>query len=136
MQCLGALCASSYERSWPGSACAVWYGYPAPRPDFLCTPASQQSAKRELAEELGMTAQKWTHINSFGPSSNGFMEDTQEVFVAQGLQQGKSRPEDFEAIRSIKAVSFLDIQQMIRDHTLVDGQTLAALMQYMAWRQA
>lgn len=94
-----------------------------------------EAAKHELAEELGMSAKKWTHINTFGPSSNGFMKDTQDVFVAEGLLANKEKPEDFEAIRAAKAVSFSEITSMIKNGVLIDGQSLAALIQFAVWRQ-
>lgn len=53
-----------------------------------------EAAKHELVGELGMTAEKWTHVNTFGPSSNGFMNDAQDVFVTEGLQ--KSAEEHLE----------------------------------------
>jgi 8-oxo-dGTP pyrophosphatase MutT (NUDIX family) len=94
-----------------------------------------EAAQHELAEELGMVAAAWTQINTFGPSSNGFMKDTQDVFVAEGLTAGDAKPEDSEAIRAAKAVSLAEIADMIKDGILIDGQTLAALMQFVVWRQ-
>jgi len=94
-----------------------------------------EAAKHELAEELSMAATTWTHLNIFGPSSNGFMKDSQNVFVAEGLSPSKGKPEDFEAIRGSKVVSFSEIISMVRDGVLADGQSLAALMQFAAWRQ-
>ncbi len=93
-----------------------------------------EAAKHELKEELGMTADKWTHVNTFGPSSNGFMKDTQEVFVAEGLHKGKAHQDGFEAIRAGKTVSLDEVMNLIQKGILIDGQSLAALMQFMAWR--
>jgi 8-oxo-dGTP pyrophosphatase MutT (NUDIX family) len=93
------------------------------------------AAKQELAEELGMVAEKWTHINTFGPSSNGFMKDTQDVFVAEGLSAVKKQHEDFEAIRATKTVSLTEIADMVKNGVLIDGQSLAALLQFVVWRQ-
>jgi len=94
-----------------------------------------ESAKHELAEELSMTAETWTHVNTFGPSSNGFMNDVQDVFVAEGLHESKEKhAEEFEAIRAARAVTTEEIMTMIKNGDLIDGQTLAALMQFFAWR--
>jgi 8-oxo-dGTP pyrophosphatase MutT (NUDIX family) len=93
-----------------------------------------ETAKHELKEELGMTAAKWTAINAYMPSHNGFMQDTQHVFVAQELTAGERQLGDFEAIRAVKTVPFAGLMTMIRDGKLVDGQSLAALMQFVAWR--
>ena len=93
-----------------------------------------EAAKHELAGELGMTGEQWTHVNSFGPSHNGFMKDKQAVFVAEGLAAVDNAPEHFEAIRAQKAVSLSEVITMVKDGTLADGQSLAALLQFVVWR--
>lgn len=96
---------------------------------------SLESAKHELAEEIGMAAEKWTHVNTFGPSSNGFMNDAQDVFVAKGLHRSEEEHlGEFEAIRAVKAVTDEEIMAMIKNGSLINGQSLAALMQFFAWR--
>jgi 8-oxo-dGTP pyrophosphatase MutT (NUDIX family) len=95
-----------------------------------------EAAQHELAGELGITAETWVQINTFGPSSNGFMNDTQYVFLAQGLQAGKAQLEDFEAIRATKVLLLAEVMTMVASGLLADGQSLAALMQYVAWRNS
>lgn len=68
-----------------------------------------ESARHELAEELGMTADTWTHINTYEPTHNGLMKDYQYVFLAEGLHFGAAHHEKAEAIRSVKAVSFKEL---------------------------
>jgi 8-oxo-dGTP pyrophosphatase MutT (NUDIX family) len=94
-----------------------------------------ETAKNELAEELGITAKKWTPLKPYMPSHNGFMNDTQYVFVAEDLEVGEQHLGEFEAIRTVKTVSFKNLMQMVRDGELMDGQSLAALMQFVAWRE-
>lgn len=93
-----------------------------------------EAAKNELAEELGMTAEKWTLLNTCTPSHNGFMKDAQSIFIAEGLKDGERHLGDFEAIRSVKSVSYTELMSMIQKGSLTDGQSLAALMQFVAWR--
>ncbi len=93
-----------------------------------------EAAKQELAEELGMRAELWTPVNTFGPSSNAYMKDTEHVFIAEKLSPTKEKPEDFEAIRATKAVSIPELLAMIQRRELADGQSLAALMQFVAQR--
>lgn len=88
-----------------------------------------EAAKMELEEELGMTA-----LNSYGPSHNGFMKDLQYVYAAEGLKEGEQELGDFEAIRAVKAVSLRELMKMIKDGTFAGGQSLAAHMQFIAWR--
>lgn len=94
-----------------------------------------EAAKYELSEELGVTAQKWTALSSYTPSHNGFMQDTQFVFVAQDLEQGEQHLGDFESIRAIKTVSMKNLMMIIKNGELTNGQSLAALMQFMAWKR-
>jgi 8-oxo-dGTP pyrophosphatase MutT (NUDIX family) len=51
-----------------------------------------EAAKHELVEELGMTAKTWTHIHTFGPSSNGFMKDTQPFSWPKAYSLAKGIP--------------------------------------------
>lgn len=93
-----------------------------------------EAAKNELREETGFSADVWTSLGEFA-SHNGLMHDAQYVFVAEKLHAGKTKHEDLEAIRSIKTVSYDEVIKMIKNGQLVDGQTLAALMQFVAWRE-
>ena len=93
-----------------------------------------EAAKGELKEELGLTAKKWTALGIYGPSHNGFMKDEQYVYVAEELTEGKQKLGDFEAIRSVKTVALNQLIAMIQDGDITDGQSLAALMKYMASR--
>ena len=97
--------------------------------------SSLESAKSELSEELGMTAEKWTQINTYAPTHNGIMKDFQDVFVAEKLHVGKEHREDFEAIRGIKPCTFKETLALVKEGVLANGQTLAALMQFFAWRE-
>jgi hypothetical protein len=63
------------------------------------------------------------------------MKDLQHVYVAETLEQGKSETGDFEAIRAAKAVPLAGLMAMVREGSFADGQSLAALMQFIAWRQ-
>lgn len=94
-----------------------------------------ETAKNELQEELGMSANKWTMLNTYGPSHNGFMKDIQYVYVAEDLAFGERKLGDFEAIRDSKAVSLDELMAMIRNGDMTDGQSLAALMQFITWRK-
>jgi ADP-ribose pyrophosphatase YjhB (NUDIX family) len=96
--------------------------------------SSLESAKSELAEELGMTAERWTQINTYAPTHNGLMKDFQDVFIAEKLHAGKEHREDLEAIRAVKSRTLKEIMAMIKDGSFADGQSLAALMQFVAWR--
>jgi ADP-ribose pyrophosphatase len=56
-----------------------------------------QAAKRELREETGYTAKKWTKLVSFFPSP-GFLEEKMTIFIAQDLTEGEKEPMEDERI--------------------------------------
>ena len=55
------------------------------------------AGKRELLEETGYTAKKWTKALFFYPSP-GFLEETMTVFLAENLKPGIAQPEADERI--------------------------------------
>src|SRR3954470_17650581 len=56
-----------------------------------------RAAKRELLEETGVAAAKWTRILRFYVSP-GFLDETMDVFLAEGLTIGAAQPEEDEQI--------------------------------------
>jgi ADP-ribose pyrophosphatase len=83
------------------------------------------AAKRELLEETGFTATKWQKALWFYPSP-GILDETMNVFLAQGLKPGKAQPEEDERI----AVRFFPLQQavhMAASGKIIDGKTIASI---------
>lgn len=58
-------------------------------------------AKRELAEETGYVAEKWTKLTSFY-TVPGFCNETIHLFLAQDLQEKPAHPDEDELIESYK----------------------------------
>src|SRR5579875_976222 len=56
-----------------------------------------QAAKRELREETGYRAKKWTKLTTFW-ASPGYVEEKMNVFLATELTEGKQEPMDDERI--------------------------------------
>ena len=92
-----------------------------------------ESAKKELREETGLSAQKWTLLGTMMPSQNGSLTDSQYMFLAEDLQIGERNLEDSEAIRTVKAVPIPELFAMVEDGRLRDGQSLAALLYFRLW---
>ncbi|MCX8032808.1 MAG: NUDIX hydrolase [Thermoleophilia bacterium] len=59
------------------------------------------TAKRELQEEVGLTAEVWIHLGSFY-SSPGFTTEILHAFLAQGLAPVEVRPDDDEDIEIVR----------------------------------
>jgi 8-oxo-dGTP pyrophosphatase MutT (NUDIX family) len=84
------------------------------------------SAKRELKEETGLTAKKWTHIMRIH-TSNSVTDEEGFVFLAQDLTQGETEFEDTEDLR-IKKLPFAEAINMVMDGKITDGITIAGLL--------
>ncbi len=80
------------------------------------------AAKRELAEETGYTAKKWTKLASFYPSP-GFVQEKMTLFLATGLTAGDATPMEDEQIET-RWFKRKDIHQMIRDGKIEDAKTI------------
>ncbi len=84
------------------------------------------AAKRELLEETGFTASKWRKALWFYPSP-GILDETMNVFLAQGLKPGKAQLEEDERI----AVRFFPLQQAVHMATsgkIIDGKSIASIL--------
>jgi len=100
---------------------------PAGRMDEGETPL--QAAKRELKEETGLSAKKWTKL--FGLyMSPGFVAEKMHIYCAQELKQGKTNFMGDERIES-KWFAAKEVNEMIKTGKIIDGKTVAA---WLAWR--
>lgn len=82
------------------------------------------TARNELKEETGYTAEKLVQLGSFNPF-NGVTDEICRVYLAQGLTPGDSRPdamEEFECVAQTRD----DVNARIADGTIWDGMSLAA----------
>lgn len=88
------------------------------------TETALQAAQRELREETGYTASSWQEISWFAPC-NGLSDERCHVFVARNLTAMTPQPEASEDI-TIELHTISGIEQMIKQHIITDGMTLAA----------
>lgn len=85
------------------------------------------ASKRELAEETGITADKWTFLGKTRVC-NGLMTERMTVFLAQDLSFGdKTDSDDKDVISHGKFVSFKEIDAMIESGEIDDGQSMTGL---------
>jgi ADP-ribose pyrophosphatase len=87
-------------------------------------------AKRELAEETGYQAKKWSPLVEYY-ASPGFLGEAMKVFLAEGLEAGDARPEEDEDIE-LRLVKLSDVLKMIEKGAIQDGKTLTSVLLY-AW---
>lgn len=85
------------------------------------------SAKRELKEETGLTASHWTEIATVY-LSNSVSDEIGYVFLAEGLEEGKSNPEDTEADLIVKKLPFKKVLQMVEDGEITDSLSVIGIL--------
>jgi ADP-ribose pyrophosphatase len=82
------------------------------------------AAKRELREETGVTAKKWSHALHFY-ASPGFLAEAMDIFLARDLKIGVAQPEDDEQI-TMRFIALSKVVKMIDKKQIIDGKTIAA----------
>jgi ADP-ribose pyrophosphatase len=81
-----------------------------------------KAARRELREETGYTAKKWTKLVSFYPSP-GFLAEKMTIFLAEDLTEGKQEPMEDERIE-IDWVPSRKLDQWISESKVQDAKTM------------
>jgi len=81
-----------------------------------------QAAKRELIEETGYRAKKWTKLASFFVSP-GYVGERMTIFMAQDLVAGEATPMEDERIES-RWFTRREIGEMIRLGKIEDAKTM------------
>ncbi|MCX6312835.1 MAG: NUDIX hydrolase [Bacteroidetes bacterium] len=84
------------------------------------------SAKRELLEETGIVAKKWTKIQEMY-LSNSASDEFCILFLAQDLSVGKSQPEPDEELQLVK-IPFEEVYQMVLCNKITDSLTVTAVL--------
>jgi ADP-ribose pyrophosphatase len=109
-------------------------------PDLLELPAGKldedgegplDTAKRELAEEIGKGARSWTHLTSFY-TSPGFVDEECHVFLATDLYDESADADEDERIE-IVTVSLAELDEAIRGCR--DAKSLAGLLWFRAFER-
>ena len=89
----------------------------------------KQAARRELIEETGLRAKKFSVFLEFWPSP-GFLEEKMFVLLAEGITQGEAEPEEDEKIEA-KPFTRAEIEKMLQTGALHDGKTISSLLYYL-----
>ncbi|MEM8907572.1 MAG: NUDIX hydrolase [Bacteroidota bacterium] len=84
------------------------------------------SAKRELLEETGIQAQRWTQILDLH-TSNSVTDEYGLAYVAQDLSYGTAMPEETEEL-TIRQLPFAEAFQMVMDGQITDSLAMVAIM--------
>lgn len=84
------------------------------------------SAKRELLEETGITASKWTNIQEMH-LSNSASDEFCVLYIAQNLSFGESEPEDVEELE-LRKLHFDELYQMVEKGEITDSLTVTIVL--------
>ena len=84
------------------------------------------SAVRELGEETGLVAEKYTDLGSFYPSP-GYVDEVIYLYLATGLKKGEAHPDDDEYVETEK-IHIDTLVDMIMNNEIKDGKTIAAVL--------
>ena len=85
-----------------------------------------KSAKRELLEETGLKAARWTEIQRLH-LSNSVSDELSILYLARELTQHEAEPEDTEQL-VVKKLPFADVYQMVCECVITDAMTVAAVL--------
>ncbi len=86
-------------------------------------------AKRELLEETGLKAEKWTLISRIH-TSNSVCNETGFIFLAEELTQGKAEPEETEDL-TVKKLSLREAYRMVMENKITDSLSIAGILKTM-----
>ena len=87
------------------------------------------AAKRELEEETGFTAGKWTHMVDLA-TTPGFCSEVISLYLAQDLTAGEVHPDEDEFLNVVK-MPIAQVKEMIMRGEVPDSKTVTAIL--MAW---
>ncbi|MBV8251853.1 MAG: NUDIX hydrolase [Chitinophaga sp.] len=85
------------------------------------------TARRELLEETGLVAREWEVLTRLD-TSNSVTDESAIVFLARGLEQQESTPEETEQLL-VRKVPFEEAYRMVKDFEITDSLSVAAIQQ-------
>jgi 8-oxo-dGTP pyrophosphatase MutT (NUDIX family) len=86
-----------------------------------------ESAKRELQEETGITAKRWTQIMRLH-TSNSVTDEEGFIFLAEDLTLGKNALEETEADLKVMKLPLREAVQMAADSKITDSMSVMGLL--------
>ncbi len=85
-----------------------------------------ESAKRELKEETGLTAEKWENILRIH-TSNSVTDEEGFVFLARELKEGETEFEETEQL-IIRKIKFTEAVEMVMSQKITDSISIAGIL--------
>lgn len=85
-----------------------------------------EAAKRELLEETGITANKYTLLTKIH-TSNSVCNEVGYIFLAEDLSFGKSNPEETEDLKIIK-IGLKQAYDLVMKNKITDSLSVAGIL--------
>jgi len=89
------------------------------------------AAQRELLEETGITAKKWTPLLEMH-TSNSVTDEYGVAYIAQHLEMGQAQPEETEQLH-VRYLPFSHIVTMVMDGEITDSLSMIAILKTQEW---
>ncbi len=114
------------ERQYRHAAGQYMWEVPAGRrePEEVPLPG----AKRELLEETGYRAKRWTKMTRFY-ASPGFLGEWMQIYLAEELSSGESKPDDDEYIEH-RQIPLSQALEWIESGKINDAKSIIAILLY------
>ena len=95
--------------------------------------ATLAAAKRELIEETGYRAKRWTLLTKYF-ASPGLLGEWMQIYLARDIREGASTPESDENIEVLR-LPLSEALALVAANKIHDGKTLIGLMLFDAARR-
>jgi len=92
------------------------------------------AAKREMIEETGYRARRWTLLTKYF-ASPGFLGEWMQIYLARDIREGADAPEPDENIEVFR-LPLSEALALIAANKIHDGKTLIGLMLYDSARRS
>jgi ADP-ribose pyrophosphatase len=90
-----------------------------------------ETAKRELAEEVGLRGGEWSELGAFY-TTPGFCRERMHVYLAENVERGEASPEEDEDVETVR---WRVDEIASRLGELEDAKTIAGLLLYLRARR-
>jgi ADP-ribose pyrophosphatase len=85
-----------------------------------------ETAKRELEEELGLIARKWTYLGLIDPFTS-VIKSPNHLFLAENLIKGKTNPDSGEVVEPLK-MPLATAVEMVLESKITHGATCTLIL--------
>jgi ADP-ribose pyrophosphatase len=114
------------ERQYRHAAGQFLFELPAGRVEPNEAPLA--AAKREMIEETGYRAKRWSLLTKYF-ASPGFLGEWMQIYLARDIREGAATPEPDEHIEIFR-IPLSEALGLIAAHKIHDGKTLIGLLLY------